>query len=192
MDVEAQRKQYIDALADQAARLSKATVPSSVLEYASSDDGDDETLFAMIADLSLDEDSYDQSIGVLLGILANPSLKAVARLAALRQLGAAEFQPVKFAPFHAEFIALLRGLAIADDKQNQDCCLGQADADQRYRGADAAPRGSGKLAKATRPTGKSHSVSRQRRSWNCGSAFSEACSERQEGYSRAGPQGTRH
>ncbi|MEA3065895.1 MAG: hypothetical protein QOJ27_2347, partial [Sphingomonadales bacterium] len=52
---------------------------------------------------------------VLLDILADPRLGPLSRLAAMRQLGAAQFHPVRFAPFHAEFIDRLRKAALDDD-----------------------------------------------------------------------------
>ena len=35
----------------------------------------------------------------------------------MERLGGAAFQPVRFAPFHAEFVERLRDLAVSDDKQ---------------------------------------------------------------------------
>ena len=77
----------------------------------------------MITSLELDKETYPTTVRTLLDILADKNLGTVARLAALRQLGSAEFHVVRFAPFHAEFIGLLRTLAVDDDREVREAAL---------------------------------------------------------------------
>jgi len=116
MDIEALRKQY---LAEIKAETAGAPAPASaekLAQYAASSGRDDDKMCEMIATLSLDKDNYSASVRVLFDILGNSAIGANARLAALRQLGSAEFHAVRFEPFHAEYIALLRRLAQDSDK----------------------------------------------------------------------------
>jgi len=114
MDVEAHRKSFL-------AQLAKAPAvadvkPKAVADYAASSEHDVKALCDMIGALTLDPSSFRASVRTLLDIVGNDSLETAARLAALGQLKAAEFQPAEFAEFHAEFIALLRRLAQSPDR----------------------------------------------------------------------------
>jgi hypothetical protein len=110
MDIEALRKQYLAEI--QEASPPPETSAAEVADYAASADANEAKMCEMIATLPLDRDRYGEGVRALLDILANDGLPTEPRLCALRQLSAAEFEPKEFAPFHAEFIALLRRLAL--------------------------------------------------------------------------------
>lgn len=122
MDIEAQRKRYLSKVASAAATKPVVT-PQELSAYAASGNRGPQKMCRMIRALPLDERSYQASVRSLLDILGNDSLDAAPRLAALSQLGAAEFQPVKFAEIHAEFIDLLRRLALSPDKEIRTAAL---------------------------------------------------------------------
>jgi hypothetical protein len=123
MDIEALRKQYLAELKAEATAAEPPASPEEVAQYAASDKRDDVKMCEMIASLSLDRDSYAASVRTLIDILANRAIGTIARLAALRQLGSAEFHAVRFAPFHAEYIAVLRRLALDEDKDIRTAML---------------------------------------------------------------------
>jgi hypothetical protein len=122
MDIEAHRKRYLSEIESAASDTSVAT-PQVLATYAASEDPDAQKMCDMISTLPLDQQSYQASVRTLLDILGNESLDPASRLAALGQLGAAEFQPVEFAAFHAEFIDLLRRLSLAPDKEIRTAAL---------------------------------------------------------------------
>lgn len=123
MDIEAHRKQYLADLKSGSAEGLAPASAESVARYAESDHREAAKMCEMIAALPLDSDSYGTSVRTLLDILGNDTIDAASRLAALRQLGSAEFQPVEFAPFHAEYIALLRRLALDANKDIREAAL---------------------------------------------------------------------
>jgi hypothetical protein len=117
MDIEALRKRYLAETEKEKAKIAPAAENEAVAAYAQSPDADPKELCAMIASLRLDPESYEASVRLLLDIAGRSDLDSTPRLAALRQLGSAEFQPAAFAPFHPNYIALLRGLATDADKE---------------------------------------------------------------------------
>lgn len=123
MDIEALRKQYLAEIKAEAAGAPPTATAETVAHYAASDKRDDAKMCEMIASLSLDKENYGATVRALLDILANGAIGTIARLAALRQLGSAEFHAVRFEPFHAEYIALLRGLAQDADKDIRAAAL---------------------------------------------------------------------
>ena len=64
----------------------------------------------------VEADTFESAVRLLLDILADESAKPGLKLTALQRLGAATFQPVPFAPFHAEFLERLRQVAESPDK----------------------------------------------------------------------------
>jgi hypothetical protein len=122
MDIEAYRKDFL-AQVERESATAETVSPDTMISYANTDDRDNETLCGMIRGLSLAPASFAASVRSLLEVLANDSLAAAPRLAALEQLGAAQFQPVEFAPFHAEFTEILRRLAFAKDKAIRTAAL---------------------------------------------------------------------
>lgn len=122
MDAEAYRQEYL-AEAKSAAEGLPAVTPEAVAKYAASASPDDSKLCEMLGALAPTRETFEASVRVALDILANPALGPLARLAAFRLLGAAQFRPARFAPFHAEFIALLRKLALDDDIEIRTAAL---------------------------------------------------------------------
>lgn len=122
-DIEALRNEYLAELKADEAGAPEAATAESVAQYAVLDSRDDTKLCQMIATMPLDRENYPATIRTLLDILGNSAIGAVARLAALRLLGAAEFHPIRFAPYHAEFIGLLRRLAVDTDKELREAAL---------------------------------------------------------------------
>ncbi|MBB2701063.1 UNVERIFIED_ORG: hypothetical protein GGI66_005777 [Rhizobium esperanzae] len=113
MDIEAYRREYLASL--EAANRTAGSAPvtaQSVASYVDSGERDATKICEMINAMPLDADEYDVSIRTLLNVAGDETLDASARKAALNKLGAAEFQPSEFADFHAEYIALLRRLAV--------------------------------------------------------------------------------
>ncbi|MER8513707.1 hypothetical protein NKH47_12235 [Mesorhizobium sp. M1060] len=123
MDIEAHRRQYLAEVESALAGAAKPVTPAAVADYAALDDRDAQTMCDMIMALPLDSQSYEISIRTLLDIVGNRAIDTTSRLAAIRQLGAAEFKPVEFAPFHAEFIDLLRRLSIDSNKDIRTAAL---------------------------------------------------------------------
>lgn len=117
MDIEAYRQQYLDDVASSSTVSPGATSGEAIDAYLASAAPETDTVCDMIALLPLDGDQFDATIKTLLAMLQDSRLETPIRLAAFRQLGAAEFQPTRFAPFHADYIALLRHLALDNDKQ---------------------------------------------------------------------------
>lgn len=123
MDIEALRKQYLAELKADTAGAAPPASAETLAEYAASAGRDDVKMCEMIGSLALDKENYAESVRALLDILGNAAIGAVARLAALRQLGSAEFHAVRFAPFHADYIALLRRLAVDEDRELRAAAL---------------------------------------------------------------------
>ena len=122
MDVEEYRQEYL-ADARSAAEAAPAVSPEAVAEYAASDSPDDSKLCEMLGALAPTKETFEASVRTALDILANPALGPLARLAAFRLLGAAQFRPSRFGPFHAEFIALLRKLAFDENGEIRTAAL---------------------------------------------------------------------
>ena len=116
MDIEALRKDYLQKTKAEKAEIGSAPESADVAAYADSADADPATLCKMIASLKLDPEGFEPSVRLLLQLAEQTELGAAPRLAALRQLGSAEFQPAAFAPFHADYLALLRRLVTDPDK----------------------------------------------------------------------------
>lgn len=123
MDIEQQRKAYLAEIEAAAADVAATSTPEALTTYATSDGSDAQKICDMIRALPLDQQNYQPSVRALLDILGSDSLDAAPRLAALAQLGAAEFQPAEFADFHAEFIELLRRLSLSPDKEIRTAVL---------------------------------------------------------------------
>jgi hypothetical protein len=121
MDIEALRKQYLAEI--EASGPPTRSSPEAVADYAASEARDPEKMCEMIERLPLGEERYDNSVRTLLDILGNADVDTNSRLAALRHLAAAEFQPQKFAPYHAEYIDLLRRLAVEGDTELREAAL---------------------------------------------------------------------
>ncbi|MBV9932170.1 MAG: hypothetical protein JO013_14670 [Alphaproteobacteria bacterium] len=123
MDIEALRQQYLQQLQTEEAAAPPPVTPEAVAQYVASDGRDDVKICQMIASLPLDRETFETSVRALLDIAADKSVGAVARLAALRQLGSAEFRAARFGPFHAEYIDLLRTLATDEDVEVRTAAL---------------------------------------------------------------------
>lgn len=123
MDIEQQRKTYLAEIESAATDVAATSTPGELTTYATSDGSDAQKMCDMIRALPLDQQTYRPSVRALLDILGNDSLETAPRLAALGQLGAAEFQPAEFADFHAEFIDLLRRLSLSPDKDIRTAAL---------------------------------------------------------------------
>jgi hypothetical protein len=123
MDIEAYRKQYLDEIASSSEASPKATSAEAIAAYVATGQAKTETICDMIARLSLDNEGFDGTVRALLGMLGDTKLETPVRLAAFRHLGAAEFRQARFAPFHADYIALLRRLAVDSDKQIRQAAL---------------------------------------------------------------------
>src|SRR5437868_3165809 len=65
----------------------------------------------------VETDTFEDAVRLLLDILADESAPPRLRLTALQRLGAATFQPVRFAAFRAEFLERLRQLAESPHKE---------------------------------------------------------------------------
>lgn len=122
MDIDAHRKAYKKAI-ESAASAATRTTPRALAALAAADDRDAQAMCDMIQSLPLGGGAYQASVRTLLDVLADDALDAATRLAALRQLGVAEFQPAEFAAIHAEFIELLRRLALAPQKEIRTAAL---------------------------------------------------------------------
>jgi hypothetical protein len=123
MDIEALRNEYLNELKAEQAAAEPPPTAESVADYAASEHRDDTRMCQMIAALELDKETYPQTVRTLLTLLGDRNLGPIVRLAALRQLGSAEFHVLRFAPFHAEFIGLLRGLALDEDREVREAAL---------------------------------------------------------------------
>lgn len=123
MDIEAYRKQYLDEISSSSAVSPKATSGEAIDAYLASPAPETDAVCEMIALLPLDGTEFDATVTTVLGMLEDAKLETTVRLAAFRQLGAAEFQPARFAPFHADYIKLLRRLALDSDKQIREAAL---------------------------------------------------------------------
>ncbi len=108
VDIEALREKYLDELEAAAAEGGGASF----------EDGGIETR-------SLDPDAFADTVRAQLDLLGDESAPTDQRLAALRGLAAAAFQPRDFAPFHAEFVETLRRVATGRSKQVRLAALDQ-------------------------------------------------------------------
>lgn len=117
-DIEALRKSYVEELTEvrratpkpRSARQVKAALTTEMTE------GTLETNL-------VEADTFETAMRVLLDILADETAAPELKLTALERLGAATFQPVRFAPFHAEYLERLRELAVSDDKELRHMAL---------------------------------------------------------------------
>ncbi|TGE00817.1 hypothetical protein [Methylobacterium nonmethylotrophicum] len=124
VDIEELRKQYLSEVeVEAAAASSPAVAPAALESHAMAAQHEPEAVRDMVTALPLDEEAYEASVRTLLDILGNDALDPAPRLSALNTLGAAEFQPAAFAPFHAEFIELLRRLALHRSKDIRTAAL---------------------------------------------------------------------
>lgn len=62
-------------------------------------------------------DTFETAVRLLLDILADEAASPEHKVTAIERLGGATFQPVRFAPFHAEYVERLRELAVGEDRQ---------------------------------------------------------------------------
>lgn len=62
-------------------------------------------------------DTFETAVRLLLDLLADEHAAPQHKMIAVERLGGAAFQPVRFAPFRAEFVERLRELALSPDKQ---------------------------------------------------------------------------
>jgi hypothetical protein len=123
MDIEAHRRQYLEELQASASARSQRVSAAALADAAKAARPDSARLIETIEALTLEDETFDADVRALLDTLADEKVPTPSRLAALRQLGAAEFKPRRFAAFHAEFIALLRKLAVSRDKDIRAAAL---------------------------------------------------------------------
>jgi hypothetical protein len=106
MDLEAHRRAYIAEVEAQGRRAAAAPAAAS---------GEAATL-GVIEAMSLPTAEFADGVRFLLDTLGDAAASTPVRLAALGKLGAAEFRPHRFGPFHAEYLDLLRKLATGRDR----------------------------------------------------------------------------
>jgi hypothetical protein len=123
MDIEAQRKAYLDSIEAAVAARPPPVPGKAVNDYAATTNPDPAKLMGMINGIYLQADTFAESARALLDIVANESLPTDPRMLALSRLGEAEFHPVRFAPFAAEYNELLRKLAVCPDKDLRHAAL---------------------------------------------------------------------
>jgi hypothetical protein len=111
-DIEDLRKAYVEEVTEER-RARPKPLSARRVSAARSREMSDEQLETML----VDADTFETAVRLLLDILADETAPAEQKLRAIERLGGAAFQPVRFAPFHAEFVERLRELAVSDDKQ---------------------------------------------------------------------------
>jgi hypothetical protein len=121
MDIEAYRQQYLQSLETAVASPAPSSL-AAVTASLSRAGSDPKETSDIIASLPLDA-GYGPTVTALLELLDDASVAPEVRLAALRKVGAAEFQADRFTPFRADFIARLRKLALDDDKALREAAL---------------------------------------------------------------------
>ncbi len=85
-------------------RTVRETVPADLTE-------------AMLDQMLVDADTFETAVRLSLHVLGDEAAAPAVRLTALLRLGGAAFQPVAFAPFHAEYVERLREVAVGDDRE---------------------------------------------------------------------------
>ncbi|WP_345801337.1 HEAT repeat domain-containing protein [Microbacterium sp. AZCO] len=117
-DIEALRKEYVSEVTEIHKTRPKARTAKQVLAARSPDLSQDDLETVLV-----EADTFESAMRMLLDILADESSTPDIQLTALERLGAATFQPVRFAPFHAEYIDRLRDLALSPDKRVRHMAL---------------------------------------------------------------------
>ncbi|WP_243076533.1 hypothetical protein [Microbacterium sp. SS28] len=113
-DIEALRKSFVDDVTG-AKRAGSAASAGVSFTRGISRGGDG--LLGGEADEAEEPETFESAMRVLLDVLADDAAVPEQKIIALERLGAAAFQPQRFAPFHAEFVERLRALALSDDKR---------------------------------------------------------------------------
>jgi hypothetical protein len=117
-DIEAMRREYVAEVTEVRKARPRAIGARGVADALTPDLTQDD-LEAVLVDAK----TFESAMRMLLDILADDSSASDLKLTALERLGAATFQPVRFAPFHAEYIERLRHLAVSDDKEIRHTAL---------------------------------------------------------------------
>ncbi|MFH8252313.1 HEAT repeat domain-containing protein [Microbacterium sp. B2969] len=117
-DIEALRKAYVSEVTEIRKARPKARTPKQVIGARSPELSQDD-----LEALLVDAETFESAMRMLLDILADQTSTPDLQLTALERLGAATFQPVRFAPFHAEYIERLRELALSPDKDVRHMAL---------------------------------------------------------------------
>ncbi|MCD2443370.1 tyrosinase family protein [Agromyces sp. SYSU K20354] len=111
-DIEELRKAYVAELAEV-----RRARPRPLTARRAAEALTPELTEAKLEAMLLDADTFDTAVRLLLDLLADETAAVEHRLTALERLGGAAFQPMRFAPFRAEFVERLRELAVSHDKQ---------------------------------------------------------------------------
>ena len=109
-DIEALRKAFVEEVAGSRRAGSDPSGGVSFTRGITPSDG-------LLGDEPAEPETFESAMPVLLDVLADETAPTEQRATAIDRLGAAAFQPERFAPFHAEYIERLRDLAVGDDKQ---------------------------------------------------------------------------
>ena len=117
-DIEGLRKAFVTELTQERRARPKARTARQV-EASRSAEMTEQDLEQVL----LDAETFESTARLLLDILGDESAALSLRLIALERLGGAAFQPVRFAPFHAEFVERLRDLAESDHKELRHMAL---------------------------------------------------------------------
>jgi hypothetical protein len=118
IDIEAMRKEYVAELTEIRRARPKPRGSRSVADSLTPDLSLDELEAVLV-----DAETFESAMRMLLDILSDESATAELALTALERLGAATFQPVRFAPFHAEYVERLRDLALSEDRDLRHMAL---------------------------------------------------------------------
>jgi hypothetical protein len=120
-DIEALRKEYLTELNEERRAQPKLSAAARRAHTAKPAEMTEVDLDRMLVDVA----TFEIAARLLLDVLADPDASAALRVTALQRIGGAAFQPVKFAPFHAEYVERLRELALSDDKELRATALDQ-------------------------------------------------------------------
>ncbi|SFS14797.1 hypothetical protein SAMN04487846_2989 [Microbacterium sp. cf046] len=120
-DIEALRKDYLAEVTQERRAQPKLSAAARRALTAKPAEMTEAELDRMLVEVA----TFEIAARLLLDILADEEAPAALRLTALQRIGGAAFQPVKFAPFHAEYVERLRELAVSDDKDLRATALDQ-------------------------------------------------------------------
>lgn len=117
-DIEAMRKDYVAEVTQVRKARPRAIGARGVADALTPDLTQDDLEAVLV-----DAETFESAMRMLLDLLADDSAASDLKLTALERLGAATFQPVRFAPFHAEYVERLRNLALSDAKELRHMAL---------------------------------------------------------------------
>jgi hypothetical protein len=120
-DIEALRKAYVAEVGDERRSQQAPRVTARMVHDAAPAQLSEAELDRML----VDADTFETAARLSLDVLGDDGAAPNVRLMALQRLGGAAFQPVAFAPFHAEYIERLREVAVAGDKELRAMALDQ-------------------------------------------------------------------